>query len=117
MDNCTFCANGADTAGGGITIFNGLLRIENSIISHSTAGEAIYCGALDDVMMSCSDVYGNAGGDYTGCLNGLLGVDHNISLDPEYCDRVNGDLRLEDGSPCDHPVCGVMGAGSIGCSK
>jgi hypothetical protein len=102
---------------GGITVTDGALEIESSNISHSTAGKAVDCSGGGSVTWGCSEVHRNAGGDYVDCLSGLLGVGHNISADPDYCDRVNGDLRLEEGSPRDHPVCGVMSAEPVGCAK
>lgn len=120
VSHCTICGNRADTAGGGISlnVFADIV-IDASIISHSEAGEAIYCfSPANDVTLSCSDIYGNAGGDYEGCLSGMLGVDHNISADPVYCDLDNWDLRLDESTPCDDEAeCGVMGAEPVGCSK
>jgi hypothetical protein len=93
--------------------------IDANIISHGEAGEAIYClSSANEVSLSCSDVFGNTGENYAGCLSGLSGVDHNIFADPEYCDLGSWDLRLDDDTPCDdEPSCGVMGAEPVGCSK
>jgi hypothetical protein len=46
-----------------------------------------------------------------------LGVDGNISLDPQFCDLANGDFRVSSTSPCAPPQsgCGLMGAYDVGC--
>jgi hypothetical protein len=65
--------------------------------------------------VSCTDIYGNAGGDWVGNLAGQLGVNGNISEDPLFCDAANGNLQLDFSSPCLFAECGTMGAWGIGC--
>lgn len=94
----------------------------NSIVAFSTHGEAIHCELNCDASLSCSDVYGNAGGDWVGCIADQLGSDGNITADPIFCGPENGDFRLRSDSPClpgNHPDdvdCGLIGALGEGCS-
>lgn len=116
LSGVTMCGNSATTNGAGIWASdNASVTLEYSIISHSPSGDAAYCVTGGSVTATCCDVYGNVGGDWTGCLSGQLGGD-NISQDPQYCDLDARDLRLQVGSPCD-AVCGLMGAFGTGCSK
>ena len=50
--------------------------LQNSVIAFSTEGEAIY-GDVCDPALTCCDVYGNAGGDYVGCIADQLGINGN----------------------------------------
>ena len=117
--NCTLWGNSCTYTGVIACYELCLLRIENSIISFSQQGEAISCSD-SEVTLHCCDVYGNAGGDWIGCLAGQFGVNGNICEDPLFCGDENPDApyTLHDDSTCapDHnPACGLIGAWDIGC--
>ena len=68
--------------------------------------------------ITCTDIHGNADGDWVFPLEDLLGQNGNICQDPLFCDPENGDFTLAEGSPClpgVHPDCGLMGAHGVGC--
>jgi hypothetical protein len=104
---------GVRAEGGGTTT-----RLESCIVGFN--GTATYCWSAS-IAISCSDVYGNAGGDWVGCIAGRLGVDGNFSADPLFCDAEGGDFTLSAESPClpgNHPDgvdCGLIGAFGQGC--
>lgn len=51
-----------------------------------------------------------------GCIADQQGIEGNICADPLFCDPENGDLRLQEDSPCGPGGdCGLMGAWPIGC--
>jgi hypothetical protein len=114
FENCTFYGNDAPL--GGCYYANGQYdTLSNCILSFSTQGEAVYCDA-GHVVMSCCDVYGNAGGDYVGCIAGELGVNGNFSADPLFCYPDGDDFYLHWTSPCiDTLGCGQVGALGPGC--
>ena len=76
----------------------------------------MYCEADAEPYLSCCDVFGNAGGDWTGWIADQLGVRGNISVDPLFCGQENPDqpLSLTPQSPC-LDWCGGIGACGIGC--
>ncbi len=121
--NCTFTDNSAGGGGGGLYCRYGSSPVlENTIITFSTQGEAISCfDDLSDPILVCSNAYGNAGGDWVGCVAGQNGINGNFSADPLFCDPANGDFTLDVASPClpgNHPYgedCGLIGALSQGC--
>ncbi|MCK4303686.1 MAG: hypothetical protein KAY24_05550, partial [Candidatus Eisenbacteria sp.] len=99
--NCTFIGNAAEAFGGGIYCrAYGFPTLESTIIAFSQSGEAIYSNYTPCASMVCCDVYGNAGGDWVGCIEELYGVDGNISEDPLFCDPGGGDWTLQACSPC-----------------
>lgn len=128
LTNCTFSENSAPT-GGGIALGwegNGsFAEIENTIIAFSYQGEAIYCDNDCGVNLTCCDVYGNAGGDYVGCIAGQGCINGNIPSDPLFCgpDAPPGDpwdtpFTLHAHSPCApaNNDCGVLiGSKDVGC--
>ena len=93
--------------------------IERSIIAFSTAGEAVYCEPSSSADLSCSDAFGNAGGDWVGCLAGQLGQNGNFAADPLFCNAAGGNFRLDTTSPCapanSPPGCALIGAFPAGC--
>lgn len=77
-------------------------------------------GAL--LTMTCSDVHGNAGGDFAGQLSDPTGQDGNLSADPFFCTAdFNGALpfAISSTSPCapaNNDCQTLMGRFEIGCS-
>ena len=118
---CTFSQNSASVGGGGIYCSNnGLVTLDNSIIAFSTQGEAVGCDISSSATLTCCDVYGNAGGDWVGCIEDQSGVNLNFSEDPLFCDLSNDDYHLLDESPCappEKPECGLVGALDVGCDQ
>jgi hypothetical protein len=114
--NCTLYANSAPV-GSGVWCYDNF-TLTNSIIAFGVGGEAVYCDG-DPPYVSCSDVYGNGGGDWVGCLAGMLGSDGNFSEDPIFCDAPQGDFGIDVASPCtaaNSPGgCGQVGAWGIAC--
>ena len=120
ITNNTFSGNSA-LVGGGILLRNSYPSdFRANIISFSRSGEAINCADNTQApVISCSNIFGNAGGDWAGCLIGLENVDGNISTDPLFCDTSSGDFALRDISPCAqlNNSCGeLIGALGIECT-
>jgi predicted outer membrane repeat protein len=112
---CTFSHNSAPT-GGALYGKESYPLIENSILAFSGDGAAFACGPGVYPGLTCTDIYGNADGDWTGCIAGQEGMNGNFSSDPRFCDANGGDFTLEHGSPClDAPGCGLVGAFGEGC--
>lgn len=69
--------------------------------------------------VSCTNIYGNAGGDWTEYTAGWLGVAGNICEDPLFVDADNRDLHLSPDSPCapyspPNEECSRIGALAVG---
>lgn len=119
--NCTFQANfgyqGAQLCCG----CQAIATLENCLLTFGHHGAGVFCWSSGEAHLTCSDVYGNAAGDWFGCIASQYGVDGNISEDPVYCDLQARDLTLHAGSPCldgHHPTgnaCGLIGAWGLGC--
>jgi len=115
---CTFHGNGAPAGSGIYNRVDAQVAIENTTIAFGTEGEAVYCGGESTAILTCSDVYGNAGGDWSGYLAGQEALRDNFSADPLFCDAAAGNLWLHADSPCaegNHPACGRVGALGVGC--
>jgi len=148
---CLFTGNGAATGGAAISLFGSNVVIESStvaengtgggqgaircyesspsvgrtIVAFNDAGGAFYCsdgsGSSDPVLV-CSDLYGNVGGDYTGCVSSFEETDGNFSSDPLFCTVVGAaddPYGLDAESPCaeaNQPLCGRVGARPVACA-
>jgi hypothetical protein len=83
-------------------------------------GSGLWANDPSLVMISCTDVFGNVGGDWEQ-VPGMLGVEGNFSADPFFCDPDAGDFALRADSPClagNHPdgaSCDRIGAAGLGC--
>ena len=91
-------------------------QVSTTIIAGSTVGAGLACtdGTCSPILLCC-DIYGNAGGDYTGCIADQFAVDGNFSADPLFCDIWNGDFSVEACSPClpgNNPYGAPPGCGS-----
>jgi hypothetical protein len=120
LANVTMYGNGA-YFGAGMACWHSSATVENTIIAMSTQGRAVYCYGDPSVgTFACCDLFGNAGGDWIGCIAGQSGVDGNISEDPLLCDPDDGDFHLQPDSPCApftpaNPECDLIGAWPVGC--
>jgi hypothetical protein len=97
------------------------VEIERSVIAFGTDGDAVTCSSVGgQAYFSCSDVYGNAGGDWVGCIKGQDLLDGNFSGDPLFCGDQTPDLpySIDVASPCapENNACGVLiGCRNVGC--
>jgi predicted outer membrane repeat protein len=116
--NCTFWGNGTTEGGGSAVhvVWGSRATLQNSILSHSVAGPAVGCFEGASLTLSCSDIFGNEGGDWTPCVEGQSGVNGNIAKDPMYCNSAEGVFLLQPDSPCspDSSFCGRIGAWPVG---
>jgi hypothetical protein len=122
LTGCTFKGNQANS-GGGIFCWGYDLThptLANCIIAFSTQGGAVACQFEGGISLTCCDIYGNAGGDWVGCIADQYGVSSNFSEDPLFCLDDNPEERysLHEGSPClpENSPCGqLVGAFGEGC--
>jgi predicted outer membrane repeat protein len=121
LTSCTFSENAAPHGGGIYCDYDNSVALARSIIVFSTGGEAFFCEyGFNFPALSCCDIYGNAGGDWVGCIADQYGVNGNFSADPLFCGDLNPDepYTLHAESPCApeyNPECGLIGAWGIGC--
>lgn len=94
--------------------------ISNCVFAFGVGGAGLVTNVSST--MSCTDVFGNAGGDWVGSIAGQLGSAGNFSADPLFCGPASADLGLQVDSPClpgQHPEgedCGLIGAFGEGCA-
>ena len=121
--NCTIVNCSAARSGGGIWVGGPAgypqFHLENTIVAFCTGGPGlgVYDGAVPP-SVSCTDLYGNSGGDWVGCIADQAGLDGNFSADPLFCDPENGNFTIQSNSPCAPPGatgCGLIGALPVGC--
>lgn len=125
MSNNTISANAACYGVGIFVDSQSYPVLQGNIVSHNVRfwaecgdGGGIYC-EIDSLAISCSDVFGNDGGDYIGVGN-PTGASGNISEDPLFCDAASGDYALHSDSPCSpffSHGCELIGARAVGCAQ
>ena len=118
--NVTQCTFAADSAGLGSAVYSNFspVNFENTIFAFGTGGGAIACNSASPTLTNC-DVYGNAGGDWTGCIAGQAGNTGNFSTNPLFCDAAAGDFTLasiSDCLPANNTWGERVGALGLGCS-
>jgi hypothetical protein len=114
---CTFVANASPS--GGHLWTSGTPVIRSSILAFASSGAA--AAGTATLATSCSDVFGNVGGDYVGPLANEGSDPTNLSADPLFCDLAGIDLTLRQDSPCLPPLpvtCELprIGALGLGCT-
>ncbi len=118
IESCTFYGNAATLGGGGVaSTSEATTALDRCIVSYSTAGGSVLCDSTSSLTLSCSDIFGNLGGDWIDCAAGQNGVNGNFSYAPLFCDPDNVNFHLAEGSSCANaPGCGLVGALPIGCA-
>jgi len=119
LRNCTMVENSSQWMGAGMICSKAYPVIENSIIAFQD-GSSIACGDGALPMISCTNIFGNDQGDWTGVIEAQLQAFNNMSIDPMFCDQ-NPEFEymfhLQTDSPCadENSGCSVMGAWAAGC--
>jgi len=119
--DCSFVHNSASDRAAAIYIYYYTdLDLDHSLIALSSQGEAIYCNYSPSIAIACCDLYGNAGGDWTGGIADQEGVNGNFSADPLFCDPDGGNYHLHEDSPCAPSQapsgCDLVGALGVDCA-
>lgn len=118
LTNCTLVKNGAQN-GGSIYSYFSPMTIENSIIGFGLSGGAIYLPNNNDLpTITCSNIFGNIGGDWVGAIAGQSDINGNLSVDPLFCDPDVDDYQLAGNSPClalNNDCDQLIGALDLGC--
>jgi parallel beta-helix repeat protein len=120
LHQCTIAANavnGLPASAGVISCNYSSPTIQQSIIAFNSPGVGIVPLEPSSVpVVSCTDLYGNQGGNGTGWSN----AGHNFYLDPLFCDLAGDSYRLQLNSPCaggKHPegawTCGNTRIGAL----
>jgi hypothetical protein len=121
---CTIVRNEASHLGGALYCSDSTPTLTNCIIAFNESPQFVIHCLTDDLPNStpalvCCDLYGNANGDWVGCIADQYGVDGNFSEEPLLCEMGGNDVTLCANSPC-LPAgnsCGVLiGASGMGCS-
>ena len=93
------------------------LSLRRSIIAFNEGESEIYCGTGRIELRNC-DVWSDGGEVFTGCMIEGWNERGNFSVDPLFCDLLQGDLRLQEASPCvidDGFGARPLGAWPVGC--
>lgn len=117
LENCTIAYN---AAGNVLCQYGATPSIDKCIVAFATSGAGLVCSGATPTV-SCSNIYGNAGG------NAICGINAggNFSANPQFCGTVSREYNLQPGSPClpgNHPggpgTCGdaLIGALGSGCN-
>jgi FlgD Ig-like domain/Right handed beta helix region len=121
LNNCTVARTTSAPDWGALTVTNGGADIDlnNTIVYGSLVGSGVQCRNYGDVTPVCSNLFGNADGDWDDwCGDGEDTINGNFSSDPLFCDPDNGNFQLSANSPClNAPDCGLIGAFGQGCEQ
>ena len=118
LTNCTFVFNEAPN-GAGIYSEACAFNLSNSIVAFNQQGAAIVAMFDSIPNITCSDIYGNAAGDWYGNIAPQANINGNLSTDPLFCDLLGDDFSIDSLSPCapDQNTCATLiGALDPGCS-
>ncbi len=109
VTSCTIYGNDGGRAGGISCTNNSSPTISRTIIANAISGPAFACGQGSTPIVSCSNTFGNPGGDT------ICGTDSgdNISVDPKFCSTMpgqDGNFALQSDSPClaSQSLCGML---------
>lgn len=117
LDGCTLVENGHSNFGF-LRSYYSTLTLYGTLIADNEMGELVPADVLSGLSVVCTNIHGNADGDWTGPLAGFADINDNLSADPYFCDAPAADFTLEAHSPClpANNDCGALiGALGEGC--
>lgn len=97
-------------------------QIERTLIAFNS-GRGMTAASTDTLTVSCSNIYGNGGGDWVEEMAPFGALEHNFSANPLFCVEPEAGWLLAANSPClpgQHPGggdCGLIGAMPAGCGE
>jgi hypothetical protein len=108
ITNCTFVGNSAPTGSviygispGAHAISSNGDWLQNCILAFNLGGEPIVCdGVHTPPSIAYTDIFGNEGGDWVGCIADQADTNGNFSSDPQFCDTASNNYYLSNLSPC-----------------
>ena len=121
MRSLTFAGNSAGLGGAAIATYVSSYFWDMIIAFSTSATDPISCHGGATVLVECCDVFGNAGGDYVGCIAGQMGSSGNIWNNPMFCGveyEPDDPYSLNVNSPCadgNNGDCDQMGARQVKC--
>jgi len=123
ISNCTIADNRSTNVTSAIHVEWGFeAHIEASILAANQTAEPVSIGNPRNtwVNLECTNIYGNAGGDWIGVIADQAVIDGNFSGNPYFCNPDIGDYRIHNNSPCaeENNNCGVLiGAREVWCTS
>jgi hypothetical protein len=121
MESNTIVGNTAGFVGSAMFLYDSSPTLDKCVVAFNHGGNTIAChasGTNDDPYLSCTNVFGNNGGDWVGCIAEQADSNGNFSLNPLFCDTSTGDYNLLSASPCapSNNSCNeLIGALGLGC--
>ncbi len=123
--NCTLFGNSVPVPplpqmAGMLYADNSTINLQNCIVAYNSGDHPLICPNGGVYNISCTDIFGNSPGDWVGCIAGQNGISGNISLNPQFCDTANTDLRISSLSPCapaNNSCAALMGSGTGSCGN
>lgn len=115
--SCTFRGNAAIQGSGVYCYANGSASLAQTVVAFGSGGPGVWPNTDDggSASLTCSDIFGNAGGDWVGSISGQLGMNGNFSEDPRFCPS---SLNVSTESPClphNSPCQELVGSHSWAC--
>lgn len=119
LTSCTVASNTALGYGAGLFNDDAASEIKSTIIAFQDGIGLISQGTRLPVI-TCTNIYGNDGGDWIGSISPQASQAGNLSVDPLFCTEnldVEYTFNLQEGSPCslDGGACADLGAWPVGC--
>ncbi len=101
LHHLTIADNSCPSGGAGLYSTNTPLTVANTISAFNTGAGATANGMsiTGAATLTCNDVFGNEGAAYGG-VSDPTGTDGNVALDPQFCDRGEGDYHVNPNGPC-----------------
>jgi hypothetical protein len=115
----TFYANTATSGGAHLYLRWGAQpMVRRCILATGLQGGAVVCESGTEIPnISCTDIWGNAEGDWTGYIADMETTEGNLHADPLFCNAFADNLHLQPTSPCNTgTACETIGAWEVGCT-
>lgn len=111
-------ANNTSEVSGIFNFYNMHFSTSNSIIAFNNPAQTTWdCEENPAIEIDCTDIFGNKTGDWNYCNGQSEPTGNNFSVDPHFCNWIDGNLLLNQYSTFADTIqpCGLIGALGVGC--
>ncbi|HEX2897341.1 MAG TPA: thrombospondin type 3 repeat-containing protein [candidate division Zixibacteria bacterium] len=98
IENSSFISNSVVGPNATIWVSSASVDFDKCLIAFNQAA-SVSCNSAN-LTLTCTDVFGNSGGNWISCIALQSGISGNLTVDPLFCNLSSNYIQIQTTSPC-----------------